>query len=211
GGGGVADCPPSHPELLDELAAQLAAHEFDMKYLLRALTGSRAYQRTSRQTDPRQQDVRLFARASVRSLSAVQLLDSLRTATGSRPKGSASAGPGFGRDTPEAEFAALFEGTPGGLDSQASIQQALAMMNGKFVAEAISPDNSPILAAVSDGKSSRTVARRIEELYLVVLSRKPRPEELTRLVKHVEDGDPKQGMRDVLWALLNSTEFVVNH
>jgi hypothetical protein len=209
---GVADCPPSHPELLDELAAQFAAHEFDMKYLLRALTGSRAYQRTSRQTDPRQLDARLFAQAAVRSLSAVQLLDSLRTATGSRPKGGASPGQGFGRDTPEAEFAALFEGAPGGpLDSQASIQQALAMMNGKFVEEATSPDNSPILAAVSGGKSSRTAARRIEELYLVVLSRKPRPEELTRLVKHVEDGDPKQAMRDVLWALLNSTEFVVNH
>jgi hypothetical protein len=206
----VADYPPSHPELLDELAAQFAGHKFDNKYLLRALIGTRAYQRTSRQMDPRQQDPRLFARAAVRSLSADQVLDSVLAATGYRPKGTGSPRQLFGRDRPEAEFAALFEATVvGPLDSQASIQQALAMMNGKFIAEGL--ENSPILAAVSGGQTSRPAARRIEDLYLVVLSRKPQPEELARMMKHVEEGDPKQVMRDVLWALLNSTEFVVNH
>jgi hypothetical protein len=208
----VADSPPSHPELLDELAAQFAAHEFDMKYLLRAMTGSRAYQRTSRQTDPRQQDARLFARAAVRSLNAEQLFDSVLAATGYRLRGNGSPRQLFGRDKPEAEFVAVFEGTPGGpLDSQASMQQALAMMNGKFVEEATSPENSPILAAVSGGKSSRKASRQIEELFLAVLSRKPQPEERARLVKYVEEGKPEQALRDVLWTLLNSTEFVVNH
>jgi hypothetical protein len=55
------------------------------------------------------------------------------------------------------------------------------------------------------------VARRVTDLFLATLSRQPRPEELARLVKYVEEGDPRQGLRDVLWALLNSTEFVVNH
>ena len=39
--------PPSHPELLDELARQFAAHEFDLKFLIRAITASQAYQLTS--------------------------------------------------------------------------------------------------------------------------------------------------------------------
>src|SRR5205085_196393 len=36
--------PPSHPELLDELARQFAVHDFDLKYLIRAITTSRVYQ-----------------------------------------------------------------------------------------------------------------------------------------------------------------------
>jgi hypothetical protein len=55
---------------------------------------------------------------------------------------------------------------------------------------------------------------KIETLYLSVLGRKPRAEELTKLVKHVETGDPakqKQRLADVMWTLLNSVEFRVNH
>ena len=53
---GTEDNPPSHPELLDELARQFVAHDFDLKFLIRAITGSRTYQRSSRQTHPRQAD-----------------------------------------------------------------------------------------------------------------------------------------------------------
>src|SRR6516165_11516221 len=59
---GAADNTPSHPELLDELVRQLVAHDFDLKYLIRAITGSRTYQRSSRLTHPRQAEPRLFAR-----------------------------------------------------------------------------------------------------------------------------------------------------
>jgi hypothetical protein len=209
---GADDNPPSHPELLAELARQFAAHDFDTKYLLRAITGSRAYQRGSRQPGDGQPDVRLFARAAVRSLSAEQLLDSVLAATGYRPKDEATSMSFLGRDSLQAEFVALFAGASAGpADSEASIQQALALMNGKFIEEATSPDKSPVLAAVIAGKASRPAARRITDLYLATLSRRPRPEELARLVKHAEQGDPKEAMRDVLWALLNSTEFVVNH
>jgi hypothetical protein len=209
---GVEENPPSHPELLDELACQFAAHDFDNKYLLRAIIGSRAYQRTSRQTDSKQQDARLFARALVRSLSAEQLLDSVLVATGYRPKDAAPSARFLGRDSLQTDFLAQFESALGGpADSQASIQQALALINGKFIEEATSPDKSPVLAAVVGGKSSRPAARRITDLFLVTLGRRPRPEELARLVQHAEEGEPKQALRDILWALLNSTEFVVNH
>jgi hypothetical protein len=209
---GAEDNPPSHPELLDELARQFAGHDFDTKYLLRAITGSRAYQRTSRQTDGSQQDPRLFAHAAVRALSPEQLLDSVLAATGYRPKEAPRADRFLGRDSLQAEFVALFESAAGRpADSEASIQQALALMNGKFIEEATSPDKSPVLAAVTGGKASRPMARRITDLYLATLSRRPRPEELARLVKHAEEGEPKQPLRDILWALLNSTEFVVNH
>ena len=55
---GTEDNPPSHPELLDELVRQFVAHDFDLKFLIRAITGSSTYQRSSRQTHPRQADSR---------------------------------------------------------------------------------------------------------------------------------------------------------
>jgi hypothetical protein len=55
------------------------------------------------------------------------------------------------------------------------------------------------------------LARQIEDLYLVTLSRKPRPEESRRLLAYAAAGDSKQALRDIFWSLLNSTEFVLNH
>jgi hypothetical protein len=209
---GVQDNPPSHPELLDELTRQFAAHAFDLKYLVRAIAGSQTYQRTSRQTHPGQKDPRLFARAAVRGLSPEQLFDSVLAATGYRPaRAPGTAADPFGTDTPQAEFLAPFDDPHGQpAEFQASIQQALVMMNGKLMEEATSPDKSPTLAAVIGGEAKAT-RRHLEELYLVTLCRKPRPEEARRLLEYAAAGDRKRALRDIFWALLNSTEFVVNH
>jgi hypothetical protein len=207
---GVKDSPPSHPELLDELAKEFAGHDFDPRFLLRAVTGSKTYQRTSKPTDPRQDDPRLFARAAVRGLSPEQLLDSVGVATGYR----VPAGPGgpLGGDTPRAQFLARFDDPHDRpAETQTSIQQALLMMNGKLTEEATSPDKSKTLAAVLAGGTGKPTARRVEELYLATLSRRPTAEESAKVVKFIEAGEAKQTLRDAFWALLNSTEFMVNH
>jgi hypothetical protein len=204
---GIADNPPSHPELLDELVRQLVAHNFDLKYLIRALTGSQAYQRSSRQTDPRQAEPRLFARAATRALSPEQLYDSLILATGYHPEP-----PRGGAPSPRAEFLAPFEDPrSAAVDFQASIQQALIMMNGKLTQEATTSLKSTTVAAVILSKRPRPMARRIEELYLLTLSRKPRPEETRRLPEYVAANESRSALRDIFWSLLNSTEFVLNH
>jgi hypothetical protein len=203
---GATDNPPSHPELLDELARQFVLHRFDVKYLIEAITASGAYQRTSRQTDPGQKDARTFARAALRGLSPEQLFDSVVEATGYRPASPTPSA--YGGVSPRAEFLAAFDDPHGQpAEFQATIQQALVMMNGKFVEEASRPERSPNLAAVLRGKAP---AARIEELYLLTLSRRPRPEEAKRLLRYAEGGG-KEALRDIFWALLNSTEFVVNH
>jgi hypothetical protein len=200
---GTQDNPPSHPELLDELVGQFVAHDFDLKYLIRAITGSQVYQRSGRQTHPRQAEPRLFARAASRALTPEQLYDSLVLATGYRPESSRAG-------ASRAVFLAPFDDPNSQpVDFQASIQQALMMMNGKFTEEATTSARSATVAAVI--ASNRPMARRIEELYLVTLSRKPRTEETRRLLDYAANRESKQALRDILWSLLNSTEFVLNH
>jgi len=196
---GAADNTPSHPELLGELVRQFVAHDFDLKYLIRAIAGSQTYQRSSRQTRPRQAEPRLFARAASRALTPEQLYDSLVLATGYRPDPLRAAAFLAPFDDPNSQP----------VDYQASIQQALMMMNGKLTEEATDPAKGATLAALIASK--RPLARRIEELYLVTLSRKPRAEEARRLLDYAASRDSKQALRDILWSLLNSTEFVLNH
>ncbi len=117
-------------EMLDELARQFTEHHFDLKFLIRAIVGTRAYQLTSRQTDPSQDEPRLFARMAVKALSTEQVIASLMEATGSKP---ASPAPGLLRS----ELGGSFARQPNKpTEFQTSIPQALALMNGKFVNDA---------------------------------------------------------------------------
>ena len=208
---GTEDNPPSHPELLDELTRQFVAHDFDLKFLIRAIAGTRTYQRTSRQTHPRQAEPRRFARAASRALTPDQLYDSLVLATGYRPDPAKVGGYGsFHVGPPRAVFLAPFDDPNSQpVNFQASIQQALTMMNGKFMEELTSSARSATVAAVIE--SNRPIWQRIEELYLVALSRKPRPQETQRLLDYAAARESKQALRDIFWSLLNSTEFLLNH
>jgi hypothetical protein len=210
------DHPPSHPELLDGLARQFAAHRFDLKFLIRAVTASRAYQLSSRATHPSQDDPRLFARMALRGLSPEQLYDSLAAATGLRDPVPAGQRPfaAFLANNPRAEFLAKFASQDRPTEAQTSVLQALALMNGKVVGDVTSLERGETLAAVADAPFLDT-RQKVETLYLATLSRLPRPEESDRLVRYVAGGGPRRNPRaalaDVLWALLNSTEFVLNH
>jgi hypothetical protein len=216
---GGPDNPPSHPEVLDELAKQFAAHKFDLKFLARTIMATRAYQLTSRASHPSQADARLFARMKVRGLSPEQLYDSLALATGNADDEQPGVNPGrgFGRPGPlgpRAEFLRRFPNQDKRTEQQTSILQALYLMNGKLVADATSLEHNKNLAIIAEARSVRT-PRRVEQLYLITLSRKPRPAELARLVRYVDRGGPSgdtgKALCDVFWALLNSSEFCVNH
>ncbi len=207
--------PPSHPELLNELARQLVAHQFDLKFLVRAITYSQAYQRSSAATDASQNEPRLFARMSVKGLTPEQLFDSLALATGYGEEGVPN--PRFdplNLNSPRAAFIAKFSSQEKRTEVQTSILQALALMNGRLVDDATNVERSKTLTAVVDSPFFDTSAR-IETLFLATLSRKPRPEELAPLVKYVDAGGSKNDARgalaDVFWALLNSAEFMLNH
>lgn len=208
------DNPPSHPELLDELAAQFTAHRFDLEYLIRALVGTWAYQLSSRPSDPGQNDRRLFARMVVRRLSPEQLYDSLLVALGTTDE--TAAGPSFFGGAPatrRAEFLARFaDAAERQATRQTSVLQALYLMNGPLLEESL-PESTTLATVQANDRSP--AARNVTELYLAVLSRRPVPDERERLRKYVEGGGPtkdrKAALADVFWALLNSAEFASNH
>jgi hypothetical protein len=205
---------PSHPELLNELGRQFAAHKFDLKFLIRAITLSKTYQLTSARTDPSQEDIRLFARMPVKGMSAEQLFDSISAATGHKEPGGQQNPFFFGANTPRSEFLAKFASQDKRTETTVSILQALALMNGKLVADATSVERSVTLAGLADAPFLDT-GGKVETLFLATLSRQPRSMERERFVKYIDEGgakkDKKQALADVLWALLNSSEFMLNH
>jgi len=207
------DNPPVAPEVLDELARQFVAHGYDLKYLIRTLTATRAYGLSSKVTRREPSAPPLFSAMPVRGLSPGQLFDSIAQATGFREGGMA----GYAADPAGAKgrFLELFaDRDEKPTEAQTSILQALALMNGRVVAGATSLDTGATLPAVAEAPYLDTVGR-IEALYLAALTRKPRPEELSVLTPYVDRGgpthDPSEALADVFWAILNGPEFKHNH
>jgi hypothetical protein len=204
--------PPSHPELLDDLGRAFAAGGFDNRLLIRAVTHTKAYQRTSRISHPTQADPRRVARMNLKGLTPAQLFDSLVSATGHRePAGSRQTFPGFVQpNNPRSAFLNRFAGTDRPTETSTTILQALLLMNGTFVDGQTAPDRAELLAAVADFPGWDT-KRRVETVFLAALARRPTADELERFASHVDRGDPKKALGDVLWVLLNSPEFLFNH
>ncbi len=203
---------PSHPELLDALAKAFVESGYDTKFILRAILLSETFQRSSATTDPGQKDVRLYARFPVQGLTSEQLFDSLSVVIGTPlegPGGQYLQNPG----SPRRQFLETFALTGRKTENATTIIQALTLMNGGLVGNATTVEASRTLAAIVE-LPGLTVPERVEAIYLTALSRAPKPEELKRVVAHIEaggTGKEKERYADVLWALLNGVEFRTNH
>jgi hypothetical protein len=201
---------PSHPELLQELADAFITSGFDERLITEAIVTSKAYQLSSAQPDARQADARLFARAAVRGLTSQQILENFRRVTAQAPW-RAHLGDG---DPQRIRFQALFPWQNLPAEMEPSILQALYLMNGPLMADATNPEKNRALRVLM--ASAETHPQRcVDELYEMVLGRPPRPAERERLVKYLHEGgptrQPKRAVADVLWVLLNSSEFLLNH
>ena len=216
------DSPPAHPELLDELANSFTESGYDLKFLIRAIIQTEAYQRGSiaLNADNKEQ-IQLFARMPVRGMMPEQLFDCFAEATDLSPaqrgnNGMDNFNQGFGvPNTPRGIFLAKFQSQDKRIETQTSILQALYLMNGTFLADRVRLDKNKALETIATAPTS--TARRVRDLFLMVMSRLPRQDETDRLVRYIEAaGDPnsaaqRQAVADVYWALLNSSEFMLNH
>ncbi|HEX3152721.1 MAG TPA: DUF1549 and DUF1553 domain-containing protein [Gemmataceae bacterium] len=205
------DNPPAIPELLDDLSRMYAASGYDLRFLLRVVTRSKAYQLTSKQSHASHADAKRFARVAVKSMSGEQLFDSLAIATGYHD-GMSMRDRQFGGI--RREFITKFGSTEKLTEKQTSILQALTLMNGRFVNDQTSIDRSTFLAGVIDAPFLDS-AGKVETMFLGTLSRMPTQGEAEKFGSYVDrggvTGDKKKAVTDVYWALLNSSEFVLNH
>ncbi|MBL8849845.1 MAG: DUF1553 domain-containing protein [Planctomycetaceae bacterium] len=203
--------PPTHPELLDELAAEFCASAFDLTHLYRTLCRTQAYQRTSRQTDSLQADPTLFARMTVKPMSGEQFYDSLAQAVQLEqpPKSRTMT---RNEDPVRRRFLDAFGSQGDQSDPDTSVLQALTLMNGPLIGSATDPASSRLLKSAAD--SGETAPQQIESLYLATLSRYPTQAERQRIVEFLQPGATAESTRqmgDVVWLLLNSAEFRWNH
>lgn len=206
--------PNDHAELLTFVAGEFRTHGYDLQYLLRAIAGTRLY-RLSSQRDPAQPTARhQFARMPLRKMTAVQLFDSLLQATGIREVRGAR-GPLGDIDSQRGAFQQKFA-EPGGArtDAETSILQALALMNGKLVVDATDLKTGDTLAGVL-GAPFLDLPAKVETLFLATLGRPPTAAESRQFVDYVvqrpADQSPGARLADVMWALVNSAEFVLIH
>jgi hypothetical protein len=205
--------PELIPELVTDLANAYAASGFDTRFLVKAVTRTRAYQLSSRLSDKSQEGPRTFARMNVKAMTAEQLYDSLAQATGysdptdANPQQRRFAGA-------RREFLTKFASTEKITERQTSILQALTLMNGKFVNDQTNLERSHFLAAIADAPFM-DVSGKVEALFMATLGRAPTPSEANQYAGYVRAGgaanDEKKALADVFWALLNSSEFILNH
>jgi hypothetical protein len=205
------DNPSSHPELLAALAEQFKNNNFDVKYLIRAIVSTQTYQCTSRPHAGNEGDTELFSHPLVRTLSPEQMYDSLVQVVGAPGKGETpfkkGAAPKKGPAGPRAQFIAFFRVEDGAdpLEYQAGIPQALRLMNSAQ----LNNTNALVTRAMNAGNEPAQV---IEYLYMATLARRPTSDEQQRRVQYVQQqADRRAAYGDILWALLNCSEFALNH
>lgn len=207
--------PPSHPAVLQLLAEQFAAHNFDLRFLVRTITATRVYQLTSRKSHASQTEPEDFARAALRGLTPEQVFDSLAEATGFYQPYRTDNPFAIADATPRGRFLQLFrDSSESPLRKETTILQALAMMNGEFVTTATAPENSSTLRSIVDFPLMSD-EDRLDAIFLAALSRHPSDDERRKCLELLKsDPTPKahaDTLGDIFWALLNSSEFLLNH
>lgn len=212
--------PPSHPELLDELAAAFKAHGYDLKELMRWIVLSRPYSLSSKfssgnkQDDPTLGARPLFSRFYLRQMRAEELYESLLVATAADETESDDEQRAATKRRWLSQFTVAF-GTDDNAETttfNGTIPQTLMMMNGELIRRATSIDRGSFLHRVaSDSKLNN--AAKIRHLYLAALARRPTSREIAMAneLLRLRQGDAAAALQDVWWAVLNSNEFILNH
>jgi hypothetical protein len=219
-----SDNPPSHPELLDLLGADLVARNFDIKGFLRELTLSQTYQRSTRHpsaTDKELPEDALFAQAILKPLTAEQLAQAMMQATGFTDVQRAALGANPTEEAlyqklvgQEEQFVLLFGGRPGKLekDFESTVEQVLFLANDPGVQGWLQPAEGNLTARLAKVPSVDNQAFA-DELYLSVFNRPPTAEETQEAADYLTERGAERplAIQELVWALLTSAEFRFNH
>lgn len=180
--------PPVMPEVLDALAADLVAHHYDLKRLLRLIAGTRVYQLAVVPGRPGELDEQLFVHRPLRPLGAEELYNALASATNLETALARAGVANLDRIKLQIQgaFDFLFnvdEEAPPAADFAGSVQQALLFLNGRLLNRAAASVPGLALDGILDFPTDD--AHKVEALYLRTLSREPTPAETRRWVAFV--------------------------
>ena len=176
--------------VINRLASVFRSKDFNVKWLFRTIMNSQAYQRESRTLGP---DDKLFTAVRPSRMRPDQVAASLENVVDSLGKARRSVATAFDADLSMPQD--LLEG---------SIQQVLLLMNNDTLQKAlIKSDLKQKLVAIKDDDEL------LNELYLGVLARKATDPELARGHSHLNRASNRsEAVEDLIWVLVNSTEFV---
>jgi hypothetical protein len=223
--------PPTNPELLDALAAHFVKSGFDLKDLVQTICRSQVYQLSSLPNQYNKVDRHNFSRYFPKRLTAEVLFDSVNDMTKSEGKFDGLPGGTRAIQLPDNSFnnSSYFLQVFGRPDSStscecersqdASLAQSLHLLNAKDIQEKLANDKGR--AAELTG-STRSDEENIRELYYLAYARVPDPKEMGVARAHLEKltkgktekeltAAKRQAYEDIIWALINTKEFLFNH
>ncbi|MEX2286360.1 MAG: DUF1549 and DUF1553 domain-containing protein, partial [Planctomycetaceae bacterium] len=212
--------PAVNEPLLDALAAHLRDLKYDLKAFTRTLLASRVYQLGSQPNESNIDDVQNFSHAAYKTLPAEVLLDAMCRATGVAEKFNGWPEGYRAVDIWDSQMPSYFFrifGRPTRVSvcqcersDEPSIAQALHLMNSPEIAEKIRHRRG---RARELADSKLTPSQIVDALYLGVLARYPGDDEQRLMLSAFQagDGNRRTATEDILWALLNSKEFLFNH
>jgi hypothetical protein len=203
------------PEVLDLLADAWVANKYDLQWLFRTIARTETYQREIRPKDPSVEAPPVFAASSPKRLRADQLFNAITKVLGIEgvdPKESEGPMPGGKKRplrNPRAQFAFLFGYDPSTSpdDLTGNVPQALFMMNSRLINNLIHAQGKTRLATILDKYPDNKDA--VREVYVLTLAREPSDKEEKVCLNYVKDvGNRHEGFEDVMWSLMNSSEFL---
>jgi len=210
---------PANPELLQEVSTRFKHYNYDLKKLIRWITHSNAYHLSyvANTSNDKQEHETQFSRMIMKSLSPEQLFESMMTAT-QFDRGMQPAEKKKLRDEWLGQLITNFGDDEGNeITFNGTIVQALLLMNGKNINDAITAPKGTVAMTLATKKSGEAV---VNELYLSALNRLPKAAEMRGITQKMslraqfasaDARNMKARYEDLFWALLNSNEFLLNH
>ncbi|WP_182867268.1 DUF1549 domain-containing protein [Rhodopirellula sp. JC639] len=212
--------PPSNPELMDALAATFVDSGYDLQSLIRLICNSDVYGASSDARGENLIDRRSHSRYYPKRLQAETLLDSIDKVTGASTSFSGMPAGTRAVELPDTGFNSYFLSVFGQPDSktacecerssEANLAQSLHLLNSEQMQQKLTHDQGRAAAYAAD--ASRASEDKVRELYLLAFSRGPTDDELKSTLSYLgERDDQKEPWEDLIWALVNSKEFLFNH
>lgn len=220
--------PATHPQLLQELGNGFIQNKYDLRWLHRTILNSRTYQQSSTAPSASAADRVNYASFPIRRLPAEVMLDALNSATGTvenldmkyfhwpeelktveapyppRNPFVAFVLENFGRPKRNAAVQCDCE-----RDGSASVLQVLALANHPRVWEKI---RAPSGRVAKLAKTALSEDDKVEELFLASVSRPPSGDEREACRKHLQAAESSEkGLQGILWSLINTREFLLQH